>query len=1320
MRCYNGASGDCTTAPVSFPISQIATTATVDGLSSKTVEYLNGANLPTELDEFDYGASNPTRKTITMYASLGNNIQDRPSSVTIQDGNGNQIGRTTYGYDEFPLASSGLPSHPITGSRGNLTSTHRWVNTTNTTIDTYNTYDDAGQLMSTKDGRGNPTLFSYDPATDSCLNSTTLPTPSSGVSIVSLQSCDTHTGLVSTTTDPNDVTTAYSYDSVLRSTGTTVTGVNGLAAKTTTIFSGGSLPETITTTVTATPSPDQISTTVLDPYGRVATTTAPNGALVVTTYNSMGRVNSVTNPYFSPSDSTYGVTSYAYDGLGRKVLQCQPDNGTTGSCVPGNNYLQWSYSANATTSYDERRNAWTSAADAFGRLIQVIEPGSLKTGYSYDTLNNLKCVDQWGTTMVGAACSSSKLRTFTYDSLSRLLSSTNPETGTICYGLWSGSNCANGYDANGNLQYKTDARGVAVNYTYDALNRLIAKRSAGGSGVAGFNYAYGYDKISPTTEPNLIGRLAWTSNNVNATEIYSYDSMGRVTGHSVGLPSNYMPPWTKSVVSTGYDLAGNATDLTYPDGHHLKQTWDGAGRLSSSALVDIGGVPQSQSYLTSATYNPDGSPNALTLGNGVQETTAENNRLEVQSLTVNAPGGPLNSAALLSHTYCYTGCTTGGTANNGNIWGITDSLRAANNQGFTYDSLNRIGSFSLGGVLNRQYAIDSFGNLSGVVGGTAVTNFDSATNRISNLPCAAALPPPLLPYDAAGNQLCSTDANGAVSQYSYNADGQIGQIALLGYAGSPYVTYTYDPNGNRILKSNASGTFTEYVYSGGQPLAELNSDGTWSDYIYANGQKIAKVASSDTRIHTSGVFTTNGNELRWNLPTPTNADGSPYTAQAGDMLCFRQYQGPGAVGGPAIYFSNGLNSAWIWQDTSGNTMNQLFHQGAWYQRCADMTLGGRTTGTQIGWLALVTDVATGPGTWDIWYADMSITRADGSVIPIITAQPPTPVYGDFQGGGWIGTPQAVVETVPAASDPTGGSASVTAHYYLDDHLGTAQMELSAGGWPLWQGQFAPFGQELDTQTTSMHYKFTGKERDAESGLDYFGARYMSSSMGRFMSPDWSATADPVPYARMDDPQSLNLYAYVGNNPLSRRDGDGHHQECQHTSSSSTDSDGNIHVTVREHCTEVPDFMFAGLLLGGFGHHYIPQSISNGFNSMTQRFSNSITSGPLVDKTKNYYDALHRAYNDRVRAIIQQYLRDTGKNMKQLSTSDIKAIVQKMKAAGGEIEEFNNRLNADESPTLRNMDEALRDGIKTLGENAGQAIEETIEECEAGAPCIPPL
>ena len=71
------------------------------------------------------------------------------------------------------------------------------------------------------------------------------------------------------------------------------------------------------------------------------------------------------------------------------------------------------------------------------------------------------------------------------------------------------------------------------------------------------------------------------------------------------------------------------------------------------------------------------------------------------------------------------------------------------------------------------------------------------------------------------------------------------------------------------------------------------------------------------------------------------------------------------------------------------------------------------------------------------------------------------------------------------------------------------------------------------------YKFTGKERDAESGLDMFGARYYGSRLGRFMTPDWAAKPIAVPYANYGNPQSLNLYSYVVNNPTTTRDLDGH-------------------------------------------------------------------------------------------------------------------------------------------------------------------------------------
>jgi len=80
--------------------------------------------------------------------------------------------------------------------------------------------------------------------------------------------------------------------------------------------------------------------------------------------------------------------------------------------------------------------------------------------------------------------------------------------------------------------------------------------------------------------------------------------------------------------------------------------------------------------------------------------------------------------------------------------------------------------------------------------------------------------------------------------------------------------------------------------------------------------------------------------------------------------------------------------------------------------------------------------------------------------------------------------------------------------------------------------------------TSNLRQFAGKERDAESGLDYFGARYYGSALGRFTSPDWSAKPQAIPYARLENPQSLNLYTYLPDNPLRGVDPDGHGDNCK--------------------------------------------------------------------------------------------------------------------------------------------------------------------------------
>ena len=129
------------------------------------------------------------------------------------------------------------------------------------------------------------------------------------------------------------------------------------------------------------------------------------------------------------------------------------------------------------------------------------------------------------------------------------------------------------------------------------------------------------------------------------------------------------------------------------------------------------------------------------------------------------------------------------------------------------------------------------------------------------------------------------------------------------------------------------------------------------------------------------------------------------------------------------------------------------------------------------------------------------------------------------------------------------------HYYFSDHLGTHSLVTDVNGTmpPQEESDFYPYGGEIPVSCSDTnHYKFTGKERDSESGLDNFGARYDSSSLGRFMTPDWEAKPITVPYATFGDPQTLNLYAYVENAPVNRVDADGHcdlqgASDCPHVS-----------------------------------------------------------------------------------------------------------------------------------------------------------------------------
>lgn len=193
-------------------------------------------------------------------------------------------------------------------------------------------------------------------------------------------------------------------------------------------------------------------------------------------------------------------------------------------------------------------------------------------------------------------------------------------------------------------------------------------------------------------------------------------------------------------------------------------------------------------------------------------------------------------------------------------------------------------------------------------------------------------------------------------------------------------------------------------------------------------------------------------------------------------------------------------------------------------------------------------------------------------------------------------------------------ASRIVYYYFSDHLGSTSVLTNASGNIQNESDYYPFGGERPvTQNLTNHYKFTGKERDSESGNDYSSARYYGSSIGGFLSPD--ATGGHV-----EDPQSLNKYSYVGNNPLIRTDPTGldfNHQcsggntaTCQGGVQGTTSTDANGKSTFT--ATVVSNDKDGGLVDQN-GNRY-NATVSGAGVSFSQAGSNSSSMGTFVNGT----------------------------------------------------------------------------------------------------------
>lgn len=593
------------------------------------------------------------RQTAMVYHTFASSPSPtEPDSVTVYDGSGNELQQTTYAYDASSLVSSGTKTGLVAapGSRGNATSVSRWLNTSNSYLTTSYTYYDNGNVHTKVDACGNTTCsdmtgskhtttYTY---TDSYSSGTPPGQTNAYVTKIadplSHQSTFTYSygdGHVTSATDANTQPTYYKYNTPPANC-SYPDGLDRLSeidfpdqGKTTYCYNDTVLSPSVTTTKLINSNVSSAATAVRDGMEHVVQsqlTSDPEGTdTIVTTYDGEGRVYTVSNPYRSASESTYGVTQYGYDALGRLTQVTHPD---------GNSSVT-TYKGRAVEVQDEGNGVSKVSrilqTDGLGHLVSVCEvtnaaqfgggsPAACKqdipttgfiTNYTYDALDNLQTVQQ-----------GSRLRSFSHDSLSRLQSAMNPESGTTSYT----------YDSNSNVSTRirpapnqtNPATTLTTTYKYDVLNRLTST-------------AYS-DSVTPTITRhydttlelgrglnNTIGRLSAEfvtsrSGSLISGKLFGYDPLGRVNDNSQCTPSGCASS-TAAAITYGYDLLGDLQSATNGEGTTFNYSYDGAARLTtlSSTLSDAN---HPATLFSNGTYSPIGSLAGASLGAALNEAFA--------------------------------------------------------------------------------------------------------------------------------------------------------------------------------------------------------------------------------------------------------------------------------------------------------------------------------------------------------------------------------------------------------------------------------------------------------------------------------------------------------------------------------------------------------------------------------------------------------------------------------------------------------------------------------------------------------------------------
>jgi RHS repeat-associated protein len=753
-----------------------------------------------EIREYSYSGTlrrrtdlNYAHESSGSYVSL--NILDRVTDTLIYDGSSNLISKTSTAYDSTTLVSSSANATRHDTSfgtsyltRGLPTSVSRWYNIAqNLSVVASTRYDEFGNPRQVTDPRSYTTYTDY--WLTSADNAYAFPLRMTNAKgHVSSATYSYKSGAVLTQTDPNSMVTTTTYDSLDRPTDISKTsGAHKTITYVQDPYYGHPPYATVRQYLTANTYTEERSD--LDEMGRLSTQTltdSSSGNIQQDLhYDARGAVSQISAPYRSGSQTIYQTN---YHGQSPSYEYATYADGTTVSYTnyPGVTMVNSSSGGVRDYWYQEDHKVWA---------VTVQNPSTaelnVNTYYSYDAMGRLTAISQGIQT-----------RSFTYDNLGRLLTETHPESGTTSYS----------YDANSNMVSKTNARGILTTISYDELNRVTQKSYSDGTP----SVTYYYDTQpsgSPIATVNPVGRLTGVTRTVSGITVssyYAYCSCSSITEEATvindGTPRTY-------ITNYAYNLAGQLTTLTYPNGKIVTYTLDDNGRQTKVSSTYNN---QPFDYIYSATYG--GPAGQLTQ---VQYPILYYGGQRVQTLYTYAPdSGYLTHMESFELNFDYNYVPFEGPL----IQDITDWVNLNQSQHYEYDLWHRLTGYWQSRDRDDDsskipFGYDLYNNVASV--GIDTFTVAASTNRLTSRTWYGGNES--FAYDAAGNM---------TTMGTFDAENRL----ILTSQGASYV---YDGNGRRFRTND--GNVVNYVYSyTGQLLTEDRiTESASNNYIYFNGQVVA-------------------------------------------------------------------------------------------------------------------------------------------------------------------------------------------------------------------------------------------------------------------------------------------------------------------------------------------------------------------------------------------------------------------------------------------------------------------------------------------------